>query len=96
MHFDVLSFDPRGMGFSTPNVDCFAGEEASRTLYNAQSLGMEAGGVRGDDRDEIIAAQRAAARAHGAKCSVPGKDGYVVQEVSGHDVGGEGHAADGG
>ncbi|OAA74521.1 Peptidase S33 tripeptidyl aminopeptidase-lik [Akanthomyces lecanii RCEF 1005] len=83
MHFDVLSFDPRGMGFSTPNVDCFAGEEASRTLYSAHSLGMEVGGVRGDDRDEVVAAQRAAARAHGAKCNVPGEDGYVVQEYVG-------------
>lgn len=83
VRFDVLSFDPRGMGFSTPNVDCFAGEEASRTLFYAQMLGMEAGKVRGDDRAEVIAAQRALARAHGFKCNVPGEDGYVVQEYVG-------------
>lgn len=82
--FDVLSFDPRGMGFSTPTADCFAGEEAARSLFDAQMMGSEAGSpVRGDDRAETIAAQRALSRALGARCNLPGEDGYVVQEYVG-------------
>lgn len=81
--FDVLSFDPRGMGFSTPRADCFEGEEAARALLDAQMLGAAGAGVIGDDRDEVLAAKRALARAHGERCNVAGEEGYVVQEYVG-------------
>ena len=35
-HYEVLSFDPRGIGYTTPNADCFRNEEA-RQLFAAES-----------------------------------------------------------
>lgn len=81
--FDVLSFDPRGMGFSTPRADCFAGEEAGRAMFAVQMNGANEAGVSGDDRDEVLAVQRALARAHADKCNAVGEGGYVVQEFVG-------------
>jgi pimeloyl-ACP methyl ester carboxylesterase len=77
--FDVMSFDPRGMGSSTPAADCFA-SEAERQLYNAQSLGALLGGRETDLSDASVARKRANAQALGHKCMLPGPDGYVVQE----------------
>ncbi len=32
-HYEVLSYDPRGVGFSTPTVDCFGGDMSARTDF---------------------------------------------------------------
>ena len=76
--FEVMSFDPRGMAFSTPSADCFT-SEAARSLFNAQTMGTSLGGPR-DLSDAAIARERAHAQALGFQCTLPGPDGYVVQE----------------
>lgn len=75
--FEVMSFDPRGMAFSTPRGDCFQ-SEAARSLYDSQMLGTEYGGVK-DLSDKELAKEFALERALGLQCSLPGAHGYVVQ-----------------
>lgn len=81
--FDVLSFDPRGMAFSAPAADCFAGDEAGRVLYNAQMAGVDAMAVSGEDDDAVLTPKRALLRAYGEKCNVKNADGVVVAEYMG-------------
>ncbi|KAI1391969.1 TAP-like protein-domain-containing protein [Hypoxylon trugodes] len=38
-HYEILSFDPRGVGLSEPRADCFNNEYA-RNIYNLQSRAM--------------------------------------------------------
>ncbi|KAJ6781095.1 hypothetical protein PWT90_00676 [Aphanocladium album] len=71
--FDVLSFDPRGMAFSAPAGDCFAGDEAARMLFNAEMAGVDAFAT-----DDDLASKRALLRAYGERCNRKGEDGFVV------------------
>lgn len=43
-HFDVLSFDPRGMKYTTPNVACFHNDISRQSL---EILGIGVGGLDG-------------------------------------------------
>lgn len=86
--FDVLSFDPRGMAFSTPAMDCFEGSgggggAVGRALFAAEMAGVDALSVSGDDRDEVLTPKRALLNAYGSRCNVPGRDGYVVARYVG-------------
>lgn len=79
--FAVMSFDPRGVAFSTPAGDCFKSETA-RALYNAQMTASTWPYVTGEQGlgDAALARSRANAQALGHQCKLPGPDGYVVQE----------------
>ncbi len=82
--FDVLSFDPRGMAFSTPAMDCFAGSDAAgRALFAAETAGVDAASVSGDNRDEVLTPKRALLNAYGSKCDAAGEDGYAVARYVG-------------
>ncbi|KAI0172851.1 TAP-like protein-domain-containing protein [Hypoxylon sp. FL1284] len=35
-HYEILSFDPRGVDYSEPGADCFRGDEFARSLFNQQ------------------------------------------------------------
>lgn len=48
-HFDILSFDPRGMKYTTPSVSCFRDDPSREAL---QILGMGAGGL--DDSSDAL------------------------------------------
>ncbi|KAK5065152.1 hypothetical protein LTR84_000988 [Exophiala bonariae] len=48
-HFDVLSFDPRGMKYTTPSVSCFQDDPSRQALL---ILGMGAGGL--DDSSNAL------------------------------------------
>ncbi|OAA77565.1 Peptidase S33 tripeptidyl aminopeptidase-lik [Akanthomyces lecanii RCEF 1005] len=82
--FDVLSFDPRGMAFSTPAMDCFAGSDAAgRALFAAETAGVDAASVSGDNRDEVLTPKRALLNAYGSKCDGAGEDGYAMARYVG-------------
>lgn len=38
--YEILSFDPRGVGFTTPRADCFGGDEIARAAYNIEDRAM--------------------------------------------------------
>ncbi|KAH7327814.1 TAP-like protein-domain-containing protein [Stachybotrys elegans] len=64
-HYDILSFDPRGIGESTPRVDCFPGGALART-----ALALEVRGTWGLDRGEdALRHNRAATEAYTARCA---------------------------
>lgn len=39
-HYELLGFDPRGVGFSTPRADCYNGNEVHRTADELQVVGI--------------------------------------------------------
>lgn len=39
-HYEILGFDPRGVGFSTPRADCYNGDELRRTADELQAIGI--------------------------------------------------------
>ncbi|KEY64736.1 hypothetical protein S7711_05390 [Stachybotrys chartarum IBT 7711] len=62
--YDVVSFDPRGVGLSTPAVDCFADNPAAR-----DALFLEGRGTWGLDRgDSAITYSKAVMQAYGQRC----------------------------
>lgn len=75
-HFEVLSFDPRGMANSFPISDCFS-DEASRALTGAVQAGM---GVPNSNSDASLALHKAYWEAIGMQCSQPGPHGYAIQD----------------
>ncbi|KLU85850.1 hypothetical protein MAPG_04870 [Magnaporthiopsis poae ATCC 64411] len=38
--YEILSFDPRGVGSTTPRADCFDGDEIARAAYNLEDRAM--------------------------------------------------------
>ena len=71
--YDVLGFDPRGVGASTPRVDCFE-DEAEREIWGVQ------GGYRFvDASDDTLTMYRARERLVGRRCEerTGGKDGII-------------------
>lgn len=38
-HYEILSFDPRGVGYTLPNTDCFNGSVVSRDAFIVESRG---------------------------------------------------------
>lgn len=61
-HYEILSFDPRGMGHSAPRIDCFPG-----LLGYMRDLERFATGTTGPT-PETLAMAVAAAKADGARC----------------------------
>lgn len=38
--YDIVSFDPRGVGASTPRIDCWGGRATDRALWELQEVGV--------------------------------------------------------
>lgn len=74
-HFDVLSFDPRGVARSMPIADCYSNELA-RTASAWQGQGF----TNFDASAENIKYQKAFAAARGLQCAKPGPQGYAIQD----------------
>ncbi|TQV98126.1 proteinase [Cordyceps javanica] len=78
-HFDMVSFDPRGMANSLPIADCFA-SEVERTMYDWQQLGKPI--VKdGRDSNTSLAMELSHAAALSMKCAAnKGPDDVLMQE----------------
>ncbi|KAK2605922.1 hypothetical protein QQS21_003648 [Conoideocrella luteorostrata] len=63
LHFEVLSFDPRGMAHSTPVADCYD-SEVERTVATWQNRGLG----RFDESRGSFGQQKALAAAFGRRC----------------------------
>lgn len=78
-HFDMLSFDPRGMANSVPIADCFE-SEAVRGMYDWQEHGKPFH-RNGQYSNSSLNMELAHAKALGMKCAQrKGEDGVVIQE----------------
>ncbi len=75
--YEILSFDPRGIMFTTPRADCF-GEELARDAMALLTRG--AGGL--DGSDESLRRRLAAARGFGAVCAESDRDEGILEHVS--------------
>ncbi|KAK8074291.1 hypothetical protein PG994_005190 [Apiospora phragmitis] len=67
-HYEILSFDPRGVGLTEPRADCFGGDEFARGVAWWTDRGLGAVGEAGKDgegRVDIDTVRRAMARAEG-------------------------------
>lgn len=67
-HYEIVSFDPRGIGFSKPNADCFLGDTLARKggmLESRGTLGL-GGGL------ESLLYNYAIQQANGERCEANG------------------------
>jgi pimeloyl-ACP methyl ester carboxylesterase len=64
--YAILSWDPRGVGFTTPNADCYAGDFGARDI--AEIEGRALGHLLGDG-DDTLRRQWARTRAYGRLCT---------------------------
>ncbi|KAK8023584.1 hypothetical protein PG993_011650 [Apiospora rasikravindrae] len=84
-HYEILSFDPRGVGLTEPRADCFGGDEFARGTAWWTNRGLGAVGEAGEDggRGDLDTVRRAMARAEGfgrmceARNGAAGKDGGI-------------------
>ncbi|EXU95301.1 peptidase family S33 and alpha/beta hydrolase domain protein [Metarhizium robertsii] len=74
-HFEIMSFDPRGVAHSKPAADCYASEPA-RTAAAWQSRSF----TNFDASAENLKYQKAFAVARGLQCAKPGPYGYAIQD----------------
>ena len=78
-HFDMVSFDPRGMANSVPIADCFE-SEVVRGMYDWQERGKPFH-RDGQFSNSSLVMELAHAKALGMKCAErKGEDGVVIQE----------------
>lgn len=77
-HYEIISFDPRGMGFTTPSADCY-GSELARNLADAQSNGL---GFPNINSDANLAQHIAADAALSMQCALTSQraNGFAIQE----------------
>lgn len=73
-YFDILSFDPRGVGFSTPNVHCFT----DPALDQAWQLRIMEEGILGAS-DATFGRLWSMAIARAGSCSLPLEDGKDIK-----------------
>ena len=74
-HYEILSFDPRGMFHSTPIADCNVTAE-TRAIAEWQGRGL--GSL--DTPEERLKYHKALATANGLQCAKKGPRGYAIQE----------------
>lgn len=77
-HFEVLSFDPRGIGLTTPSADCYVGSLV-RSLANAQSIGM---GYPDQTSGTSLTYALSMSSAEGLQCEATSMkaNGFIIQE----------------
>lgn len=63
-HYELLSFDPRGIGYSEPKLDCFKGNALAKYAQLLETVAL--GAV--DQSPGILSAALAAAKAQGERC----------------------------
>lgn len=73
-YFDIMSFDPRGVGFTTPNVHCFADSGLSK----GWSLRVMEEGILGAS-DATFGRLWSMAIARAGSCSLPLEDGKDIK-----------------
>ncbi|CAJ2509959.1 Uu.00g058590.m01.CDS01 [Anthostomella pinea] len=72
--YEVLSWDPRGVAFTTPNADCFAGDLTAR--HAAEIQGHAVGRLTGPGGPTALRRQHAVAAGFGRLC-----EGVVGEEA---------------
>lgn len=77
-HFEILSFDPRGIGLTTPSADCYRGSLV-RSLANAQSTGM---GYPDQNSSTSLTYALSMSSAEGLQCEATSMkaNGFIIQE----------------
>ncbi len=77
-HYEVLSYDPRGAGYSTPTVDCFGGDWPARTAFLETQFWI---GPLDRSRD-ALERQGALNSAYGTLCQETMKDSGILAHVA--------------
>jgi pimeloyl-ACP methyl ester carboxylesterase len=83
-HFDVVGFDPRGMGRSTPSASCYA-SDFDRLVDQLQGEGLTAVGGASVRTDAGLRVKLEGYKGLGALCAEQGADG-IFQHMSTADV----------
>ncbi|KAK8109397.1 Nonribosomal peptide synthetase 12 [Apiospora kogelbergensis] len=75
-HYEILSFDPRGVGLTEPRADCFGGDEFARgaAWWTDRGLGPVGEAAGDGGRGDLGAVRRAMARARGLGGMCEGKN----------------------
>ncbi|KAK6084559.1 Tripeptidyl aminopeptidase 2 [Seiridium cupressi] len=73
-NYEVLSWDPRGVGFTSPKADCFQGDIAARDLADIEAKAI--GPL--DSSDYALKRQWARAQALGRLCEGSAKNGSIL------------------
>ncbi|KAK7916872.1 TAP-like protein-domain-containing protein [Apiospora marii] len=75
-HYEILSFDPRGVGLTEPRADCYGGDEFARGTAWWTDRGLGAVGESGEDggQGDLDRVRRAMARAKGFGRMCEGKN----------------------
>lgn len=64
-HYEILSFDPRGVGFTTPKADCFGGD-----VFKRDALALEKRGIGNlDSSQDALKRHFAVTGAYGRLCA---------------------------
>lgn len=63
-HYDLLSFDPRGIGYSEPKLDCFKGNTLAKYAQLLETITL--GAV--DQSPGVLSAALATAKSQGERC----------------------------
>lgn len=77
--YEVLSFDPRGMAYSTPSSDCYTSESARLA---AEWQRKSYGNPDADSSDSDLKRLLALSTAHGLQCAETGRDAHSIHEFS--------------
>lgn len=77
-HYELLSFDPRGVMYTTPRVDCFGGNAFGRTAYSLQSRGI--GGL--DGGENALKRHLSLLHSFGSLCAETDADADILGYVS--------------
>ncbi|KAH8200474.1 hypothetical protein TruAng_005367 [Truncatella angustata] len=73
-NYEILSWDPRGIAFTSPNADCFQGDTAARDLAELQLRTI--GGL--DASENALRRQWARAQAYGQLCELAAKNASSI------------------
>lgn len=76
-HYNIVSFDPRGVGRTEPKSNCFSGDDFSRALFNSERRGH--GGLGRGGGKSSIAYDLALVRTFGSHC----KDAEARRNLTG-------------
>lgn len=73
-HYEILSWDPRGVGFTSPKADCYAGDFDARDIDELKEASL--GPL--DSSDTALKRHWAFARAYGQLCEASAKNGSIL------------------
>lgn len=73
-HYEILSWDPRGVGFTSPKADCYEGNIAARDVADIEEKAI--GPL--DSSEDALKRQWARTRAYGQLCQESAKNGSIL------------------